>query len=39
VVAQSYKVWSIDFMYDTLYVGRRFRVLNVLDEGVGEALA
>jgi len=39
VAAQPNKVWSIDFMHDTLYVGRRFRVLNVLDEGVREALA
>ena len=31
-------VWSVDFMHDTLYVGRRFRTLNVLDEGVREAL-
>lgn len=32
-------VWSIDFMSDSLYNGRRFRTLNVLDEGVREALA
>ena len=32
------EVWSIDFMHDTLYVGKRFRTLNVLDEGVREAL-
>jgi putative transposase len=32
------EIWSLDFMHDTLYVGRRFRVLNVLDEGVREAL-
>ena len=32
-------VWSLDFMHDTLYSGRRFRTLNVLDEGVREALA
>lgn len=25
--------WSLDFMSDTLYSGRRFRVLNVLDGG------
>jgi putative transposase len=31
-------VWSLDFMSDTLYSGRRFRVLNILDEGVREAL-
>lgn len=32
-------VWALDFMSDTLYVGRRFRTLNVLDEGMREALA
>ena len=31
-------IWSLDFMHDTLYVGRRFRTLNVLDEGVREVL-
>ena len=31
--------WSIDFMSDALYGGRRFRTLNVLDEGVREGLA
>lgn len=30
--------WSMDFMSDTLYRGRRFRTLNVLDEGVREVL-
>jgi len=30
--------WSMDFMSDTLYHGRRFRTLNILDEGVREAL-
>jgi putative transposase len=32
-------VWALDFMSDSLYDGRRFRTLNVLDEGVREALA
>lgn len=32
-------VWALDFMSDALYIGRRFRTLNVLDEGVREALA
>ena len=32
-------VWALDFMSDCLYDGRRFRTLNVLDEGVREALA
>ena len=31
-------VWALDFMSDALYVGRRFRTLNVMDEGVREAL-
>lgn len=31
-------VWSLDFMSDALIGGRRFRTLNVLDEGVREAL-
>jgi len=39
VPAQPNKVWSLDFVHDTLYVGRRFRTLNVMDEGVREALA
>lgn len=32
-------LWSMDFMADALYGGRRFRTFNVLDEGVREALA
>lgn len=31
-------VWSFDFMSDALYHGKRFRTLNILDEGVREAL-
>jgi putative transposase len=31
-------VWSVDFVHDTLYNGRRFRTLNVMDEGVRELL-
>ena len=31
--------WAVDFMSDTLYDGRRFRTLNVIDEGNREALA
>lgn len=30
--------WSLDFMSDTLYHGRRLRTLKILDEGVREAL-
>ena len=32
------EIWSIDFMHDTLFYGRRFRTFNVLDEGVREGL-
>ena len=27
------RTWALDFMEDSLYGGRRFRVLNVIDEG------
>lgn len=30
--------WSLDFMHDALYSGKRFRILNVIDEGVRECL-
>lgn len=30
--------WSFDFMSDQLYSGMRFRILNIIDEGVREAL-
>jgi putative transposase len=32
------EVWALDFMSDSLYQGRRFRALHILDEGVREAL-
>lgn len=32
-------VWSLDFMHDTLWCGKRFRTLHVFDEGVREVLA
>ncbi len=38
VPARPNAVWSVDFMHDTLYVGRRFRTFNVIDEGVREVL-
>ena len=38
VMAAPNQSWSIDFMSDSLYCGRRYRTLNVLDEGVREAL-
>jgi len=31
--------WALDFMHDALYDGRRFRTLNVMDEGNREGLA
>lgn len=33
------QTWAIDFMMDALYDGRRFRTLNILDEGNREGLA
>ena len=39
VIPLPNQVWSMDFMSDALYAGRRFRTLNILDEGVREALA
>ena len=38
IEARANAEWSMDCMSDTLYHGRRFRTLNVLDEGVREAL-
>ena len=38
VPAAANVVWSVDFMSDALYHGRRFRTLNVFDEGVREVL-
>src|SRR4029077_8464683 len=32
------QVWSLDFMHDSLYDGRRFRTLNVIDDANREAL-
>jgi len=39
VVPHPNAVWAMDFMSDTLYGGRRFLTLNILDEGVREGLA
>lgn len=39
VPADPGQLWSMDFMHDTLWHGKRFRTLNVFDEGVREALA
>ena len=38
VAARPNAEWSMDFMSDTLYQGRRFRTLNILDQGVREVL-
>ncbi|WP_371416979.1 IS3 family transposase [Malikia spinosa] len=32
------RIWALDFMRDTMYDGRPFRTLNVIDEGNREAL-
>ena len=37
--ARLNETWAFDFMADALYDGRRFRTLNVIDEGNREALA
>ena len=39
MVPQPNAVWAVDFITDTLYGGRRFGTLNILDEGVREGLA
>jgi putative transposase len=36
---QLNRIWAMDFMTDALYGGRKFRTLNVLDEGNREGLA
>ena len=38
MAARANAEWSMDFMADTLYQGRRFRTLNILDEGGRAAL-
>lgn len=39
VIPLPNKMWSMDFVHDSLYRGRCFRTLNIIDEGVREALA
>ena len=39
VVARPNHQWALDFMHDALYCTKRFRVLNVIDEGTRECLA
>lgn len=31
--------WALDFMHDSLYCSKRFRTLNIIDEGTRECLA
>ncbi len=31
--------WAMDFMNDSLYCGKRFRTLNIIDESTRECLA
>ncbi|EMF4753207.1 IS3 family transposase, partial [Yersinia enterocolitica] len=31
--------WAMDFVHDALYCGKRFRTLNIIDEGTRECLA
>jgi putative transposase len=39
VYKEHNRVWALDFVHDALYDGRRFRVLNIIDESNREALA
>jgi putative transposase len=39
VVMQADYQWALDFMHDSLYCGKHFRTLNVIDEGTRECLA
>lgn len=32
------QIWALDFIHDTLYDGRKFRLLSVIDEGNRDAL-
>src|SRR4051812_41961478 len=38
VAAKANARWSVDFVHDQLACGRRFRILNILDEGTRECL-
>lgn len=39
VIAYPNQQWALDFVHDTLYCGKRFRTLNIIDEGTRECLA
>lgn len=38
VIEQANVQWAVDFTQDTLYCGKRFRTLNIIDEGTRECL-
>ena len=38
VVAKPNHQWALDFMHDTLYCGKHYRTLNILDECTRECL-
>ncbi len=39
VLPQANHQWALDFMHDSLYCGKTFRTLNIIDEGTRECLA
>ena len=39
VIDQPNRQWALDFMHDSLYCGRTFRTLNIIDEGTRECLS
>ena len=39
VVNEANRQWALDFVHDSLYCGRRYRALNIIDEGTRESLA
>jgi putative transposase len=39
VVNEANRQWALDFMHDSLYCGRRYRTLNIVDEETRECLA
>lgn len=39
VIMKADHQWALDFMHDSLYCGKRFRTLNIIDEGTRECLA
>ncbi len=39
VVNKPNDQWAMDFMHDAMYCGKRFRTLNIIDDGTRECLA